>query len=133
MPEATKNVLPGIFARYKITSFSPNPNTNPSDFLFTGEYNNSPNSHSHTVPHPDPTQRQEEEKKVSKKSLRIQEVPFNSTENQCVSLCHVFFFFFVISSLSRELSKIVHSHVSQFANSIMQPMQLSFSPQPVGL
>lgn len=63
MPEATKNVLPGIFACYKITSGSPNPNTDPSDFLFTGEYNNSPNRHSHTVPHPEPAQRREEEKK----------------------------------------------------------------------
>lgn len=64
MPEATKNVLPGIFACYKITSGSPNPNTNPSDFLFTGEYNNSPNRHSHTVPHPKPAQRREEEKSL---------------------------------------------------------------------
>lgn len=42
----------------------PTPNTDHSDFLFTGEYNNSPNHHSHTFPHPKPAQRQEEEKSL---------------------------------------------------------------------
>lgn len=82
---------------------------------------------------PTPNQpKDEKKKKVSKKSLRIQEVSFNSTENQCVSLCC---FVFVNSSLSRELSKIVHSHMSQFVNSlsITQLMQASSYPQLRGL
>lgn len=97
MPEATKNVLPGIFACYKITSGSPNPNTDPSDFLFTGEYNNSPNRHSHTVPHPEPAQRREEEKKSQRN-------PYESKKflprkiNLCLS---VFFCFRKFKSLQR--------------------------------
>lgn len=87
MPEATKNVLPGIFAYYKITSFSPNPNTNPSNFLFTGEYTITQTFIHYTAPIPTT-----KKKKVLKKSLRIQEVPFTSMENQfnLVFLCSVF-------------------------------------------
>lgn len=117
MPEATKNVLPGIFAHYKITSFSPN--TNPSNYLFTGEYTIT-QTFIHILPpsRRPPSLPKTKKKKFLKKSLRIQEVPFTSMENQVnfVSLCSVFFRL-LNSSLSRELSRIVFTPVCpQFAN-----------------